>query len=183
VTYTIQSIELSFPDAKDLIQKCTTEIGNQFMRNLIGDVDKTLYSSYNDYVSALSVDNKDSQYDIQLDGALANAIENGGESFDMKPGFQASDKVKFSNKGAWYLTVVLGGNTKQAQINPSVMRFLRTFNRNSTRPVKFVRVGQSTNANKWIHPGITARRFFNQANDDLDIDAIIKKTMKDAGFN
>lgn len=42
---------------------------------------------------------------IVLQGILPNMLESGVSAFDMKVGFSKSDKIKYSKKGLWYLTI------------------------------------------------------------------------------
>lgn len=79
-------------------------------------IDK-LNSARNEYVSALRINKvNDYTYELILDGknALANMVENGASSFDMKIGFSKSPKKKPTKSGGWYLTIPMLFRTPSA---------------------------------------------------------------------
>lgn len=70
-------------------------------------VDNELESSKQDYLRALKIDTGDlRRTSVYLDeGWLANAIEKGANSFDIKDGLLKSSKVKTNSRGEIYITV------------------------------------------------------------------------------
>lgn len=70
-----------------------------------------------DYLDSLSM----SSNAIDLDGWMANAVEEGKSAYDLKQGFKHSPKAKPSKSGGWYLTIPFRIMTPTAPESPSTM--------------------------------------------------------------
>lgn len=80
----------------------------------------------------------DGETPVYLEGWLPLALEHGTKRFDMKPGLLASPKAKLSKEGKKYLVVPIEKGT-------------------------FRVVSENSKKSSWIHPGLTARNFTQQA--------------------
>jgi len=92
----------------DLVVYCVEEVTTEVARYWADEVKRGLGSTRQQYLSSLSIEKVDKHTRaVFLDPAawLPNAIESGKGAYDMKQGFLASSKVKYTKKGDPYLTI------------------------------------------------------------------------------
>ena len=198
--------------SNEIIDKVANEIVSTIRKN----VQSTAKSSRQIYLDNLKIEKIDEQTrEIVLSGWLANAIESGTPSFDMKEGFKRSSKVKYNNKGKWYLTIpfdfstptssgesgtlmpkeiysivkkqttwlkksqipesynslktkeiIRGGNKEEYTHKSSIYEGIKKNDSGNYQSMR--RVGEASDTNAFIHPGIIKKDYFGQALLELD---------------
>lgn len=105
------------------------------------------------YIANLSEPEIESSNDVvfTLEGFLPVALEDGMNSFDMKPGLLRSSKAKISKSGVKYLRVPV---RKLAFVDP----YLKGA---GVKPI--ATVTSNSPANSWIHPGLRGKNLFGKA--------------------
>lgn len=88
---------------------------------------------------------------MELNGFLPVAMEDGLDSFDMKPSLLRSSKAKISKKGIKYMNIPVN---KAAFKDP----YLKLMGVSPFRTVS-----SNSPADSWIHPGFKARDLFSKA--------------------
>lgn len=99
---------LSNEEVKSMLQYTVEEVGSAFARSWEIEAKNGLKSTRSQYVNAIQIRKIDRlTCAVYLNPAawLANAIEMGKSSFDMKKGLLASKKVKYTSKGKPYITI------------------------------------------------------------------------------
>lgn len=158
-------------DVKDYVKKSMQTLADEVIKQIVDKSDVLGNSRWN-YVSSIVVENDDSSFSISLEGFLANALENGLESFDMKPGFKKSSKATVTSKG-WFLTIPISQVENITQsIDPSVARYISTITKPQQSAIAFRTV--SNKSTGWIHKGIEARRIMNEAIDSINVGNVLK---------
>jgi hypothetical protein len=96
-------------DVEDLLDYVVKEITAAFAVKWTQEAQLTLHSTRSRYIENLSViDSGRLSGTVILDYSkdpLIRMIEEGASAFDMKEGFEKSDKVKYGKSGNWYLTI------------------------------------------------------------------------------
>jgi len=89
--------------ADEIVQRAA-EIGREEWERLAGE---NLKLTKETYVDAISPVERPNEYEavITLEGELPNMLEQGAESFDMKPGLLSGEKAKLSKSGSRYVNV------------------------------------------------------------------------------
>lgn len=106
--------DFSIPDnfKRELSKQLQQTILQEMKNNIIDEASRTLKSSRQEYIDSVVVTSNS----IELNGWLANSIEEGISAYDLKNGFSKSPKKKPSKKGGWYLTIPLPvGTPRQTQ--------------------------------------------------------------------
>lgn len=103
------------------------EIGTRFADQWRNEAGKVLKQTKQQYQRAIYIEKPDPySLVVGLAGWLPNAVEQGLEPFDMKPGFSGSSKKKYKSNGGWFLTIpfrfatpdALGESTVFANVMP-----------------------------------------------------------------
>lgn len=127
-----QEFQLSKQEVDDMSEFVVEEVTTAFARKWDNQAKNNLKSTRSQYRSAIQVKKIDKFTSAAyLNPAvwIANAIESGASSFDMKKGFLASDKVKYTADGKPYLTIPfrfatagsIGENPMFAGVMPTVV--------------------------------------------------------------
>lgn len=107
----IEEFDLGPDQVQRLASELTDNLCNTFYSALRQNVNNKLKKTRELYLNNISINNiDDTTKEIVLTGWLPNALEEGISEFDMKEGFQNSQKVKISKEGNWYLTIPIKGN-------------------------------------------------------------------------
>jgi hypothetical protein len=93
--------EITKSQGKAIAGLVRQQIINTFYNNLVIAAKKKLRSTRGQYIAGINIRNNV----VFLQGFLPNAIESGLSGRDMKQFFKNSNKVKFTKKGGWYLTI------------------------------------------------------------------------------
>lgn len=242
----ISQYQMSKSEAEDVCDYAIKEITAAFARRWEEEAQLSLHSTRQRYIENLHVlDEGRMSGAVILDytkDSLIKSIEEGMSAFDMKEGFEQSDKVKYNKFGGWYLTIPfklgapntvgdsLGGVTnlpqavysvlKKQTINPATNRsaglsfsqvpaqyqapqarakveipksksfeaythkssiFQGAFKQKDTTTGQnsygsFRRVGENSDSNAFIHPGLEAMNLAQKALDRLDENMEIELT-------
>jgi hypothetical protein len=163
-------------NSQDLVKVSLDHIRDEFLQNVV-DSSNDLTSTRKHYISSIKTSTGSNSVEISLEGFIANALENGMSSFDIKKGLENSGKRTVGKKDGWWLTVPLGQNnlsTSSSDIN--VSRLLGQVPSVSQKPVSFRRVNDKSQG--WIHKGIEAHNIFEAAREITDIEAIVDNVLK-----
>lgn len=102
----IQEFLLTPNQVDSINEKIVSDLTELIFVNWKAQAKQALNSTRQRYVENLIVvDRGRFANSIVLLGELPNMIENGVSAFDMKLGFQQSEKVKYSKDGNWFLTI------------------------------------------------------------------------------
>lgn len=127
-----QEFDLNQQDVDGMLEFVVEEVTSAFARKWDNQAKTDLNSTREQYRSAIQVTKKDRFTGVvYLNPAvwIANALELGIGAFDMKSGFLASSKVKYTSKGTPFLTIPfrfatagsIGENTAFAGVMPTVI--------------------------------------------------------------
>jgi hypothetical protein len=97
----LSEYDISRSEIKAYANVVRSSILHEVHKNLIKIVSNELRSTKGIYLNSIVV----TKNQIYLKGLMANAIEGGGEPYDMKIGFSKSYKIKRKKDGGWYLTI------------------------------------------------------------------------------
>ena len=141
----------------DIEQKCIYEI-MEYATRVRTEMTKLAKSKFatstaSKYIKGLSDPVLEAEYQVMfaLEGWLPVSLEDGVDSFDMKPGLMRSPKVKISKSGKKYMNIPV---FKAAFSNP----YLKAVKASAFRTVT-----ENSHPNSWIHPGLDARNLFGLA--------------------
>lgn len=149
-----QDIGLSDSMLIDLQEKVLNNLADQFALQLQMQAEITLNTTKQRYIDAISVNKKEEGYSVNLDtdDFVVHMMEEGNESFDMKPGLLNSPKAKVSKNGQRYIAVPLPKykNNRYNWRDRKSGRFQKT---KTEGPVEFRIVSDKSDPSSWIHPG------------------------------
>lgn len=98
-------------EVEDVIDFTVKEITAKFYERWLEEANLNLHSTRSRYTnSLLLIDEGRMMGAVILDYSkdpLIKMLEEGADAFDMKEGFEKSDKVKYNKSGGWYLTIPL----------------------------------------------------------------------------
>lgn len=129
----VRQWQLTAEESDMFVWNLLNEVGTRFADQWKNEAGKVLKQTKQQYQRAIYIEKPDytpqsGRYSlvVGLAGWLPNAVEQGLEPFDMKPGFKGSDKKKYKKDGGWYLTVpfrfanpeALGESTVFANVMP-----------------------------------------------------------------
>lgn len=158
-----------FDMLEELLQKkeeLEEQAANIFVEELRLEVDNSLYSTKERYMSAVSVD--DNTVTLDTSDFVVGMIENGVEPFDMKPGHLNGPKVKVNKQGKKYAVVPVG-KYKQGRYNwrdRQTGRFDKGSNPGGD--VEFRIISENSPQDSWIHPGYAAKNFMSRTLENID---------------
>ena len=104
----VSELSLTQQDADEAVAYCVKEVTAEVYRAWTAEAKDNLGSTRSQYIAALGmekIDNHTSVIFLDPEAWLPNAIEQGVSSFDMKPGFLSSSKVKYTKDGSPFLTI------------------------------------------------------------------------------
>lgn len=144
-----EEFALSQEQVDDLVGYTVEEVTTEVARFWADEVKQNLVQAKQQYLNALGVEkiNKSTSV-VFLNPApwLPNALEKGYNPFDMKSGFLASNKVKYTKKGEPYMTIpfrfgtpeAIGESTAFAGIMPKVIHgtILRNVKSGDSTPLR-----------------------------------------------
>jgi hypothetical protein len=106
---TIDEFLLTEQETKDLSRFVLSNISDEYMRHWEQNIDSSLHQTRSEYKQAIFTEQPD---DFSMvfgmtprKSKLAMMLEEGASSFDIKSGFEQSDKKKRKKDGGWYLTI------------------------------------------------------------------------------
>ena len=123
----VQQWQLTAEESDMFIYSVLDELGVRFADAWRNEAGKVLKQTKQQYQRAIYIEKPDNySLVVGLAGWLPNAVEQGLEPFDMKPGFKQSDKKKYKKDGGWFVTVpfrfatpdALGESTIFANVMP-----------------------------------------------------------------
>lgn len=157
-------------EEKENIERTLAE---KFAKQLGETASKKLYLSKDKYIEAINVEN--GTVFLDTSDFVVNMVENGVESFDMKPGLLASPKVKTGKNGQKFITVPLS-TMKKGKYNwrdQESGQFKK--GTSGVKGIEFRIVSENSPADSWIHPGHPGFHFMDQTLDSFDkeIDSVI----------
>lgn len=111
----VEAYSLSDEDVRNLIDHTVKEVTGRFAQALETEANNNLHTARLEYISNINVvDEGFAQGAVVLTGELANAIESGKPSWDMKPDLLAGPNAKQSKSGSTYNTVPFTHGTPSA---------------------------------------------------------------------
>ena len=111
----VKQWQLTAEESDMFVYSVLDEIGVRFADQWRNEAGKVLKQTKQQYQRAIYIQKPDPQtLIVGLAGWLPNAVEQGLEPFDMKPGFRESNKKKYKKNGGWYVTVPFRFATSEA---------------------------------------------------------------------
>jgi hypothetical protein len=115
---TVEEFTLSQSETDDLRRYVLDRIMTDFVMRWEDEIAKNLHSTRNEYKRGIFQEQSD-DFSVTIgltprQSRLAMMIEDGESQFDIKQGFQQSDKRKMTKSGGWYLTVPFRYATSEA---------------------------------------------------------------------
>lgn len=107
-----EQVRLSKRDAERLQKKILKRVAAEYWASWLTRV-SDLGGTQRKYREGMSLEKGDTSFTVKLAGDLANKVEDGSGSFDMKPGLLRSGKVKYGKDGLRYVDVPFLWNTKR----------------------------------------------------------------------
>lgn len=102
----IEEFNLPEETGNRIVQAAVQAVTNAIYYNWVNSAKQALHSTRNGYINGLIIASTgEFSRSITLTGKLNNMIEKGAAPWDMKEVFSKSAKVKYSQKGDWYLTI------------------------------------------------------------------------------
>lgn len=101
-----QWFDVSNDEVHDFAQDLVKRLAMRFVYDLRTQANNKLGKTRQEYIESINVN--EIAYNtvmVELIGFLPNAVEQGLNPFDMKNGFSASEKVKHTKSGGWYITI------------------------------------------------------------------------------
>lgn len=150
-------------DLKDDIQN---KLAEQFAADLKINAGRVLHSTKDQYFEAITIDAGTVTLDTER--FIVGMVENGVPSFDMKPGFLKSPKVKVSKNGSRYMVIPIS-NTSNGKYNwrdQTTGQFKK-----STSGVKgkeFRVVSDKSAPDSWIFPSVEGNHFIEKTLNTFD---------------
>lgn len=149
------------------------ELSIKFADLLTSKANSELYSTKERYIHAISAE--DNVVTLDTSDFVANMVEDGVGSFDMKPGLLNGPNVRVNKQGKKYAVVPIS-KYKQGRYNwrdRETGRFSKGTNIGGK--VEFRIVSENSDPNSWIHPGFPGKHLFEQAIKEIDpiIDAFV----------
>ncbi len=142
----------------DIEKKCIYEM-LEYANRVQGEMKRSAKKSFSrgvasQYIRGLSEPTVlEREYEIMfsLNGWLPVALEDGVDTFDMKPGLLGSPKAKISKAGDRYMNIPV---FKAAFKNPYLT---------AAKVSPFRTVSDKSKPDSWIHPGLMSRNLFGKA--------------------
>jgi len=159
----------SFEELQNLLDRkedLSNELAIAFANKLSDNANDKLHTTIQPFVNAITVEN--GQVILDTSDFVVNMVENGVGSFDMKPGFLASPKVKVGKNGQKFITIPVskfkGGryNWRDRQTG----KFDKGSNPGGD--VEFRIVSENSPESSWQHPGHPGFNFIDQTLDNID---------------
>lgn len=98
--------QLGRNETEAMAKKVVDDVTRLLIHNIRSMAIKQLKQTRNEYLRSLKwVDKGKLRNAVVLMGTLPNMIESGAGAYDIKKGFEKSNKVKYSKDGNWYLTI------------------------------------------------------------------------------
>ena len=102
----VKQWQLTAQESDMFVYSVLDELGSRFAEQWKAQAGKVLKQTKQQYQRAIYIEKPDlNSLVVGLAGWLPNAVEQGLQPFDMKPGFKNSDKRHFKKDGGWYVTV------------------------------------------------------------------------------
>lgn len=205
----VEEFGLDSNSVEELSNRIVTSVTVEFLNKLQDNVSMTLKGTRATYLNNLEVKDIDSKNkEIILHGWLPNALEDGTQAFDMKPGFAKSLAAHISQNGGWYLSIpfqfatpmALGeGKTKIPQPVYNIVKKQKSplradqipspYNERRTRPTvsNNYRVFDAYQHKSSIYEGLQKRQqggymTFRRVSNNSDPDAFIHRGFKGEKF-
>jgi hypothetical protein len=110
VSFDISSLvdmySMSLDEVSGLKKEILERVTKSFVRHAKAIAGKELFKTRREYTDSIVVEEDgDNAVIVELIGFIPNAVEQGLSPFDIKRGFQNSDKKKMKIGGGWFLTV------------------------------------------------------------------------------
>lgn len=123
----VKQWNLTAEESSIFVYSMLDELGLRFAEQWRNEAGKVLKRTKQQYQRAIYIEKPNpTSLIVGLAGWLPNAVEQGLQPFDMKPGFKTSDKRHFKEDGGWYITIpfrfatpgALGESTVFANVMP-----------------------------------------------------------------
>ena len=102
----VKQWSLTAEESDMFVYSMLDELGVRFADAWRNEAGKVLKQTRQQYQRAIYIEKPDPQsLVVGLAGWLPNAVEQGLEPFDMKPGYKESDKKKYKRGGGWFVTI------------------------------------------------------------------------------
>ena len=158
----------SFEQLQELLNnkaELEAELASKFGERLKQKASEELYSTKEAYIQAINID--DNVVTLDTSDFVVNMVEDGVESFDMKPGLLSGPKVKVNKQGKKYASVPIS-KFKQGRYNwrdKQTGRFDKGSNPGGK--VEFRIVSENSDPNSWIHPGYAGKHLIERTMEEF----------------
>ena len=142
ISDTVSAFYLSPEETASMSRYVTARLADEYVRKWERHIDDNLHSTRGEYKKGIFSEQVD-DYNVILgltprQSKLSMMLEDGASQFDIKDGFEQSDKKHLKKKGGWYLTIPFRWATSGAVAESSV------FSNKMPRPIEKLVKAQTT---------------------------------------